>query len=172
MPEISVFQAQEYRDQHLSFPVLAEGYQQWFGDGYYFWEDIGFAHWWGEEKKISQKNRINRYCIYEAKLEFSPDEVIDTVFNEEDYSQFIKVVEKFAGKFNEAYGKRPSLFEFNEFISDNNIWTDICVIRFQDLPGTNRVLSVSGFPYKKRIQLRVNDPNRISSFTHVFNSDK
>lgn len=145
-------------------PILAEGNDQWLGDGYYFWQDIEFSKWWGDERK---KNISKRYSIYKATLVFDEEnEFIDTVFNEEDYYNFVKKVEAFAKKYQKAIRRKPSLEEFNDFIADYNIWNEICVIRFQDVPKNDNFMEVKGYYYKKRIQIRVNNPKIISNFIH------
>jgi hypothetical protein len=159
-----------YHTQHhvflsRTFPILAEGYEEWLGDGYYFWEDEYFANWWGKEKKCDPSNRTRRYTIYQSILEFDEEDFIDTVFNEEDYYNFVKTVEKFSKELQKNLKRKPDLREFNQFISDFNIWEGIKVIRFQDLPKKDEHIEVKEFYYKKRIQIRVSDPKIITTFT-------
>ncbi len=162
LTNLKVFHTQSYTIPALNFPKLATGYEQWLGDGFYFWQDEYFAKWWGESKK---SNPINpRYTIYLAYLEFDSDDFIDTVFNEEDYYQFCNNIEKFARKCQENLGRKPSLPEFNEFLDAYKLWDNICVIRFQDLPESSQHLEVEGFYYKKRIQIRVKNPKIITKF--------
>lgn len=73
-------------------------------------------------------------------------------------------MEEFAKKYTSKYYKKPTLEEFNDFISDFNIWDNIKVIRFQDVPENNDLVEVNGYYYKKRIQLRVNEPEIITNF--------
>lgn len=146
-----------------TFPKLAEGYEEWLGDGYYFWQDEYFAKWWGQNRKC-KGNITRRYTIFTSILEFNEDEFVDTVFNEEDYYQFVAQIERFATKHQKNLGRKPTLREFNQFISDFQLWENIKVIRFQDLPQTNEHIEVLEFYYKKRIQIRVNDPEVIKSF--------
>lgn len=167
MPTIEVFHTQEYRPETLRFPILAEGFEQWLGDGFYFWQDYDFARWWGDTKKCP--NPYKQYSIFKASLNFKEDDFIDTVFNEQDYYQFVSIIEDFAKKYQKRYRKKPTLEEFNDFVSDHEIWSNIKVIRFQDLPENNDLVEVKGFYYKKRIQIRVNEPELIVNFAHFKN---
>ena len=65
------------------------------------------------------------------------------------------------------FHKKPTLEEFNDFIDDHNVWEDISVIRFQDLPFNNDLIKVDGYYYKKRIQFRVNEPEKITNFAQL-----
>jgi hypothetical protein len=148
-------------------PDAGEGLDQWLGDGYYFWESEDFAVWWGETQKCKEENLTRIWDIYTAELFIDGDNFIDTVFNEEDYKQFVKKIEDFATKYVRKYSKKPSLSEFNDFIADHGIWTDIEAIRFQDVPANDRFVRINGFFYKKRIQIRVNNVDLISKFAHL-----
>ncbi|MGD9928738.1 MAG: hypothetical protein AB7U05_01860 [Mangrovibacterium sp.] len=167
MKSIEVYHTQEKREEMLFFPILAEGNEQWLGDGFYFWQDYEFARWWGEIKKCTKVG--NQFSIYKATLEFEEDDFIDTVFNEHDYYNFVSVIEKFAIKYQETFGKKASLEDFNDFISDHKIWENIKIIRFQDVPENSNLVEVKGFYYKKRIQIRVNEPEIIVNFAHFKN---
>ena len=151
----------------LKIPMPGEGYEQWLGDGYYFWEDKDFAVWWGRRKKCGPENKTRYWDIYEAELFIDEENFIDTVFNENDYRQFVKKIENFADRYSKKYRVRPTLTEFNDFIADYNVWPDIEAIRFQDVPENNEFVKVTGFYYKKRIQIRVNNPDLISNFVHL-----
>lgn len=166
---LNVYHTQEYRVETLKFPILAEGIDQWLGDGYYFWQDYEFSTWWGRAKKCSLKNKSRQFSIFQATLEFDEDSFIDTVFSQEDYYNFVEKIEAFAKKYSKKFRKKPSLEEFNDFIIDFDLWQEIKVIRFQDLPENNDLVSVNDFYYKKRIQIRVNDPEIITTFTHLKN---
>jgi hypothetical protein len=148
-------------------PKLAEGDEMWLGNGFYFWQDEYFAKWWGSNKKCGGKSKSaagGRYTIYRAEIEVADDEFYDTVFDEETYNHFVESIEKFAKEAQKGIGRKPTLLEFNRFIRDKNIWNSIKVIRFQDLPESNEHIEVLGYFYKKRIQLRVNDPEVITKF--------
>jgi len=167
--ELEVYHTQELRSEELKFPCLAEGSQQWLGDGYYFWQDYEFSNWWGQNKKCGNGNRTRQFSIFKCILTFNEEDFIDTVFDEQDYYNFVAIVEKFAKKYIQKNKSKPSLEDFNDFISDFNIWGNIKVIRFQDVPESDEHIEVKGFYYKKRIQLRVNEPEIISNFVHFKN---
>jgi len=162
---ITAYHTQEYRLPYLSFPILATGNDQWLGDGFYFWQDYEFAKWWGKEKKC--KKGLLQYSIYETELVISEDDFIDTVFNEQDYYEFVKIVEKFALEYQKQFGKKANLEDFNDFISDYKVWDNIKAIRFQDVPKNDTLVEVNKYYYKKRIQIRVNAPSIISKFAHL-----
>ncbi|MCF8451340.1 MAG: hypothetical protein K9G49_15815 [Taibaiella sp.] len=161
---VEAYHTQSYTSPPLNFPKLAEGYENWLGNGFYFWHDFGFGKWWGDSKKCGRDNKTRQYIIYKGTLMFDEDDFIDTVFNQEDYDNFTATIEKFAKACQKNLGKKPTLIEFNQFIEDFNIWEGIKVIRFQDLPENNVHLEVLGFYYKKRIQYRVNAPGVIIKF--------
>ncbi len=167
--ELEVYHTQEVRDVILKFPYLAEGNDHWLGDGFYFWQDIEFSEVWGFQQKCFETNESRQFCIFKSKLYFQQEEFIDTVFNEYDYYNYVNNIEKFAKIFQGKFGKKPTLEEFNDFIADTNPWDNIKVIRFQDIAGSGSTLEVKGFFYKKRIQIRVNDPDVISNFELIKN---
>ncbi len=162
--ELNVYHTPYYNGIVHKFPIIATGYEQWLGDGFYFWGDSYFAEWWGHSKKCNG-NIYKKFIIYKSTLTFDEEDFIDTVFNEEDYLNFVEIVEKFAKKYQKQLKSIPNLEEFNEFIEDFEVWTNLKVIRFQDLPVSNSHILVNGYYYKKRIQIRVNDPSVISTFT-------
>lgn len=157
-----VFHTQEHLFPILKMPIKGTGNDMWLGDGFYFWQDLEFAHIWGIDKKSSGANKM--YQIFVATLEFEEEDYIDTVFNEHDYYNFVSTVERFADEYYSTYKEKPTLEDFNDFIMDNNLWNNIKVIRFQDLPDNNRHLKVLNYYYKKRIQIRVNRPEIITNF--------
>jgi len=167
MISLEVFHTQEYRFPILNFPILAIGNDMWLGDGYYFWQDYEFSKWWGEEKKCNFSNKTRRYTIFKTIITFDKDEFMDTVFNEDDYYNFVKTIENFAKKYTREFHKKPTLEEFNDFIEDFGVWEEIKVIRFQDLPQNNNLLKVNNYYYKKRVQLRVNEPEKITNFAQL-----
>ncbi len=166
MIELEVYHTQERRDTELEFPCLATGNEQWLGDGFYFWQDYEFANWWGQIKKCGSKNKSRQFCIFKCLLSFNEDQIIDTVFDEQDYYNFVTKIETFAKRLTHLTKAIPTLEEFNDFTADYGLWKDIKVIRFQDVPPKDEHVEVKGFYYKKRIQLRVNDPQIISKFTN------
>ncbi len=142
--------------------------QQWFGDGFYFWQDEEFALEWGRHKCRARSNEGNLFEVYIAGLniDFTQEHFLDTVFNEAHYNFFIHNIERFAEEFWVNNQRKPSLVEFNTFIAAKQIWSSIRAIRFQDLPSNNTYdyLKVRNFFYKKRIQIAVFDPEIILTF--------
>lgn len=163
MIELKVYHTVEDRKTTLHTPVLAEGNEQWLGDGFYFWQDKLFARKWGERICKRHEGRMG-YQIYIAVLRIDTDNFLDTVFCEEDYVQFVEKVEHFARLYREKFGHTPTLEDFNDFIAEHEIWTDVKAIRFQDLPENDDLVRVKGFYYKKRIQIVVYDTDIISTF--------
>jgi hypothetical protein len=169
--KLEAYHTQAHNKGILNFPELAEGADQWLGDGFYFWQDFQFTEWWGDNKKCKYWNKSKRYDIYKAELEFEPDDFIDTVFNEVDYYYFVNNIEKFSKSFQKKFRKKPTLEEFNLFIKNFKVWDNIKIIRFQDVPENDYLVEVKGFYYKKRIQIRVNKPTIISNFVHLITKD-
>lgn len=165
--KLSLYHTQANNKGILNFPEIAEGKEQWLGDGFYFWQDYEISEWWGDKHKCKYWNKSRKYDIYKVDIEFEDDDFIDTVFNEEDYYNFVANIEKFAKFFQKKLRKKPTLNEFNLFISKFNVWNNIKVIRFQDVPENDYLVEVNGFYYKKRIQIRVNNPTIISNFVHL-----
>jgi hypothetical protein len=170
MDVLSVYQTSQNRGTFLSIPIYGEGFDQWLGDAYYFWQDREFALQWGFDKKCDESgNAGTKFDVYTCELHFDSiaEEMIDTVFNQEDYENFVRNIERFAKRYSDKFGgKKPNLQQFNSFIKDFKIWQDIKAIRFQDLPQNDRkdYLKVSGFFYKKRIQIAVYDRKIIQKF--------
>jgi hypothetical protein len=160
----NLYHTQEFRTPILKLPVEATGNEQWLGDGYYFWQDYEFAQWWGNTKKCKLKNKTKKYTVFKATIECDKDDFIDTVYDEEDYKNFVNAIERFAKKYTMQFNKKPNLIEFNDFIFDKRLWQNIKVIRFQDLPKDRSLIAVDGFYYKKRIQFRVIDTDNIIKF--------
>jgi len=166
MISLNVYHTLETENGVSHFPKLAEGNEQWLGDGYYFWEDYEFAEWWGDRHKCKYWNRSRKYSIYKATITISEEEFIDTVFNKLNYYNFIEKVEKFAKAYTRHFKIKPTLEQFNDFIIDKGLWEDIKVVRFQDVPENQNLVLVKDYFYKKRIQIRVNDPTKITTFEH------
>ena len=98
MHVIKGYHTQEYRKVILTQPLLSEGFQQWMGNGFYFWQDLEFAEWWGETQKCFKKNSSQQYVIYQSDLICEEENFIDAVFNEIDYYNFVAKIEKFAAQ--------------------------------------------------------------------------
>jgi hypothetical protein len=165
---MEVFHTNEHRGNITI--VFAQGNNQWLGDGYYFWQDYEFAIEWAKVKKYPV---ADIYSV-ELNIDFTKDEdIIDTVFNEEDYYKFVEKLEYFAKKYYEKFGQKPYLEDFNNFIQDNNftLWKGIKAIRFQDTPSSNtkNYLRIMNLPYKKRIQIVLFDKEKIIKFVIIKN---
>jgi hypothetical protein len=169
---IKVFHTNQCRGNALQLPIPGTGIKQWLGDAYYFWQDYEFSEEWGYNRichnKLYKNGTLTHFDIYDAELniDFPSDDVIDSVFNEEDYRQFLANLEKFAVFYELEHKTKPTLEEFNDYIKDYNIWSDIKAIRFQDLPtkSDRNYLKIKRFYYKKRIQIAVYDVKIISKF--------
>lgn len=172
---IEVFHTNECRGNAVQMPIFATGDKQWLGDAYYFWQDYEFAEEWGYNRICNntkyKKGQLTKFDIYDVELniDFPSDEVIDSVFNEEDYRKFVLSLEKFAMAYKLEFKKRPTLEEFNDYIEDKNIWRNIKAIRFQDLPTNSKrdYLKITNFYYKKRIQIAVYDIRIITKFVRT-----
>jgi hypothetical protein len=170
MDVLNVYQTVGNRGGILTAPLFADGAGQWLGDGYYFWQDREFAMAWGFGKKCKDsKNFGNKFDVYTSELRFEDinEEMIDTVFNKEDYESFVSSIERFARMYSQKNkGAKPTLEQFNNFTHDFNIWKGVKALRFQDLPADDSkdFLAVRGFYYKKRIQIVVYDRHIIHNF--------
>ncbi len=156
---MEVFHTNEHRGTTIIIPATGEN--QWLGDGYYFWQDYEFAVEWAKKYLVSDIYSVN------INIDFHKDEdVIDAVFNEQDYYGFVSRVEKFARLYYNKFKEKPTLVDFNNYIKDHKIslWEDIKAIRFQDLPNAKdnkTYLEVKDFSYKKRIQIVLFDKEKI-----------
>jgi hypothetical protein len=168
---LKVYHTTSSLDGIITFPDLTTESDNWLGDGFYFWQDPEFADWWGDTFKCKIWNTSRKFDVYEANLEFNESDFIDTVFNENDYYNFVSTVEKFAKKFQKIFRKKPTLDDFNLFLKRHNVWESVSIIRFQDVPANNQLVEVNGYYYKKRIQIRVNKAEIISSFAHLKRKD-
>lgn len=169
------YHTNQHRGNMLNIPVFAEGNSQWLGDGYYFWQDYEFALEWGQNRICRgsdyRNGKYSKFDIYEAEIDvdFPSEMTIDTVFNEEDYRNFLASIERFAQAYIDNKGSKPTLEEFNDYIQDKNLWQNIIAIRFQDLPTNARrdYLLIKKFYYKKRIQIVLYDINKITKFARI-----
>lgn len=153
-----MYHTQEKRRFRINAPIPCVKDNAWLGSAQYFWYDKDDAVHWG----ITSKKATGYYEIYEANIDCS--NVLDTVFNEEDYIIWIKAIKKAQKRFSKA-GKTPTIKLLNEFFYDNNIWSRFSAIMFQDISNNTDNLITAGFQYKKRIQLAVFDNATIKDFT-------
>ena len=171
---IKGYHTQEYRNEiYLRNPIRCAVEDAWLGNGYYFWTDVEFAKYWGEDFKL---NETGFYTIYSAHLD--TENCINTVFNEEHYFFFRKCLEK-AIDFLNSKNKKITLKQVHTFLQDN-FWSKLGIkgIIYDDLPSNpwdkpNRKYSVIKykkntnkpfFYYQKRIQIVIFDLKDIYFF--------
>lgn len=162
-------------DIPLGHPTYCKDIHSWLGLGYYFWEDINFADADGilRKKKLQEQNNNKdyEYEIYECKLNFDSDKILDLAFNEEDYNAWIEVIEVFLEETNNKIDKvdegKLTTEKLNNFLIKHKIYEtfDVIGIRFDDRPlkayPKNKLIYIgrNTFPYRKRIQLMFFDNN-------------
>jgi hypothetical protein len=173
------YHTQEYReDELLENPLRCNYANAWLGVGYYFWTDIEFAKYWGEDFK---KAKTGFYDIYKAEIDIS--KCLNITFNEEQYFFFIKCIEaviedlqktQLNGNINKITLKRV-----NELLAEK-YWNKLGItgIIYDDLPSNpiskpNRKYSIIEYSengstkflyYKKRIQIVVFNIRNIRNF--------
>jgi hypothetical protein len=153
-----MYHTQERRTRSLSAPIICNRKDAWLGDGYYFWRDLTDATQWGHKCK----RKYGYFQIYVSSIEC--DNVLDTVFNEEQYDFWVKQIEKAATHIIKKTGIKPSIRELNQYLRERANWKDaITGIMFQDLPFGEDLL-VEKLNYRKRIQIAVYDKNIICTF--------
>jgi hypothetical protein len=162
---IKGFHVQEYRPVELHQPIKCCNENAWLGMGYYFWIENEFAHYWGQDKKVSDKYKS--YEIYCADLNIK--NCLNTVFNEEHYWFFRKKIEEVI----QVYHNRKKSFNLDtihNFLAEN-IWTKHGIegIIYDDKPSNprnkNRIYSeIPNLYYKKRIQIIIFDLKNINNF--------
>lgn len=175
MSGIKVYQTTRKKEAIRLHPMYAPrrpgAGDQWLGEGFYFWQELEFAHFWGKSH-VCKNN--SQYEIYSAKLlaDFKNDErFLDLVYDEAAYKRFEKIIDDFGTRYYRLFKKTPELSDFNDFAQDQDIWHDILAIRFNDNPTHNNynslILKIKGIPYKKRIQIVVFELSIISNFVRL-----
>ncbi|MGB1204700.1 MAG: hypothetical protein ACPG5B_03570 [Chitinophagales bacterium] len=163
----TLYHTQEYRPKELKQPIMCCRDDAWLGEAYYFWYAEDDAHRWGE----TSKRRTGEYEIYKASVDC--ENLLDTVFNEENYLFWLKQIEKVAKTILKKTGMKPSIKEINDYFKERGTWNDMTGIMFQDLPSNLNFLLVRPiayktkivpFVYKKRIQIGIFKINIIQSF--------
>ena len=167
------YHAQEFRHTGvLELPIRCDISNAWLGSGYYFWTELEFAKYWGEDFK----KKTGSYDVYSTCIDV--ENCINTVFNEEQYFFFRNCIEKAISHF-EKEGKEITLKRVHEFLSDK-FWNKMGIsgIIYDDLPFNptqkpNRKYSVIEykennntrfFYYRKRIQIVVFNLKNIRNF--------
>jgi hypothetical protein len=156
------YHTQENRGIILDKPIICKSDSAWMGEAYYFWYDENDAQFWGNVSK----RRTGQYSVYSAII--ISDDILDTVFNQEQYLFWIKQIEKAAKAFIKKANMKPTLKELNEYFRERDIWTEIDGILFQDISKNPVHFLVEEFQYKKRIQLAVYNDKIITTFAHHF----
>jgi len=169
------YHTQEFRvEGELDHPIRCDYKNAWLGSGYYFWTDIEFAQYWGEDFKVHHKEGC--YDIYSAEID--TEKCLNAVFNEQHYFFFRRHIDKAINHFRQN-GQKVTLKRVHDFLSE--IWEQIGVtgIIYDDLPANpknkpNRKYSVVEYEenrkvkflyYKKRIQIVVFNLNEIYNFS-------
>lgn len=155
----TMYHTQEHRKVFLTKPVICNRNDAWLGSAYYFWYDLKDALKWG----IDSKKQTMAFEIYSAEIDM--ENVLDTVFNENHYRFWLKQILRAAHAIRKKTGLKPTVVEINEYFKERANWNDICTgILFQDVPQNDRLLKVSKFYYRKRIQLAAYNLEIIHNF--------
>lgn len=159
------YHTQEFRGNSPSLekPIKCKTKIAWLGIGYYFWTEVEFAHYWGED----WKSNTGSYDIYKSLLNI--DNCINTVFDEEGYFFFRKNIEDTIDHFREK-GIDVTLEQVNRFLADE-IWPNLGIhgIVYDDKPvnprKSDRIYSeIPDLYYKKRIQVVLFNLENIINF--------
>jgi hypothetical protein len=155
-----MYHTQERWSRLLTSPVVCKRKDAWLGMGYYFWDVVEDAIRWGDDSKRT----TGSFDVYESII--NCENVLNTVFNEEHYSFWLKQIEKIAAHWYEKKGIKLSINTLNERLREKSLWSKFDGILFQDLITDQEYLLVVKFYYKKRIQLAVFNREIIKSFIH------
>lgn len=160
------YHTQEFRPEAapLSRPIKCLTKNAWLGVGYYFWTELEFAKYWGEDFKIQ---KTGYYDIYRAHLDC--ENCINSVFDEEGYFFLREKIEETI-KYFKSQKVIVTLEQVNRFLADH-IWRAIGIegIIYDDKPTnpkkSDRIYSdIPDLYYKKRIQIVIFNLKNIHSF--------
>ena len=163
-----MYHTQEKWAERLVAPVICTRKDAWLGEGFYFWGLLQDARIWGRTSKTA----TGAFEIYAADVDCN--DVLDTVFNEEQYEWWLAEIERVAkmlqGKSSGA--KKPTKWQVNQYIREKRIWekADVAGILFENLTLNPDRSRIDEFHYKKRIQLVAFEPRVISGF--VFHAEQ
>ena len=172
------YHAMECRETELSRPIKCVDKKAWLGFGYYFWLELIYAKYWGEDFKTRKNNpraKAETYDVYTADLNIA--NCINTVFCEEDYVYFVKLVETAIQHFKNMH-KQVTLDMVHCYFAEK-IWREHGVegIIYDDKPTNpkhkNRIYSeIPDLYYKKRIQVVLFDLKNIRNFELYLENQK
>lgn len=182
---LCVYHTQEAREKPLQEPCLCNREDAWLGVGYYFWLEEEFAHYWGKDSKLRERNSyysiykafINRSLIYDTRDNYTKitskvvegkEYILDATFSERGYSLFNEYVEEAIKHIQEHSDSSLSLAQVHRYLADK-IWPKLNIkgIIYDDLPVNSKLRDYSQIPplfYKKRIQLVIFDKKLIEGF--------
>jgi hypothetical protein len=163
------YHTQEKRWQVLTSPARCTRHDAWLGDAYYFWRDETDAMHWGH----TSKRNTGAFEIYQCDI--TSNRYLDTVFNEDHYTFWIRQLEKISTKIVIQTGEKPTVKELNDYIKDKQVWGQVDYIQYQDSPARADTSLVKPIemakggtrivPFRKRIQIAVYNPEIINNFT-------
>lgn len=154
------YQTTEKRNIRVERPIFCRKGNAWLGKAFYFWKHLDDARIWGKRFNLRKKF----FEVYSSDIE--SDNILDTVFNQQDYYFFLEEVEAFAKRFNELVGRKPTIEDTCDFYNQYNVWEGIDAVLFQDLP-LNELSLVERYYYRKRIQLAVYKEAIIKNYIYV-----
>jgi len=154
------YHSQEKRGIQLIGPVICKRLNAWLGNGYYFWDDKIDAINWGNNAKTKTK----KFEIYKADID--TENFLNTVFDEDHYKFWLRIIESVAKKFHKQNNKKPEISHINLYLEENGYWKEnnIQGIIFQDISENPNQTMVKSLYYKKRIQIVVFNLDKISNF--------
>lgn len=158
-----MFHTQEKRIKKLKFPVPTFRDDAWLGSGSYFWYYYDDAVFWGR----TAKKKYGYYEVYEADIK--SENILDTVFDEEYYSVWVKNIEKAIKSFlTKPERDKLSLKYINNFLKFKGVFKGVDGVMFQDISNDPEHWILDKFQYKKRIQLCVFNSSIITNFAFSF----
>jgi hypothetical protein len=164
-PIREMYHTQEKWRTILTAPIPTTNQDAWLGDGYYFWYYENDAVWWGR----TAKRRTRYYEVYKATV--NCENVLDTVFNEDHYTFWIKNIEKAINKYMKSGKNSLTLKYINDFFKEKGVFEGIDGVLFQDISDNPENWIVKKFQYKKRIQIAVYNLDIISNFALEFEAE-
>lgn len=161
----TMYHTQEKWPQRLTAPIICDRRDAWLGEGFYFWSLQQDARIWGRLSKAA----TGTYEIYSADIDCN--DVLDTVFNEEQYNWWLEQIEKVAAvlQLKSSGAPKPSKWQVYQYIREKGIWeaANITGILFEDHTVNSDRSRIADFHYKKRIQLAAFTLRIVSGFTFL-----